>query len=670
MPLPSHTIVQFQIRSWVRAFALAVALALPAPAWCGAAEMPISRMTFTRGWATFGLVLPPHAARTAVQIGAFPTQTDVKVRWPDGSIRFAVVSAKIAAPGTYVITSAAGLAGGATGAIPPQASVQLTIQGRPFTAAALPTARGDAWLSGPLVSEQRSVVAPGMHPFLRVIFDVRTYADGASRVDVTVENCLDTEAADEVGYDVAVTVGRRPVFQELNVKHKYLARWRKVFATGGLVEAAITPDFGSLFAADALPAFLPTIGQPVRSLAGRGVSGTGFDILEFGDLMTPMDAHGGRPELAPYPDWTAEFLVHKAPAQRDYMLRHGELAGSWGMHVRSTDGSMPSLDAPGHGYYWLDPRWRDPGNVSGGFLGPRGRLDHRAQPGDIAHQPSLAYVPYLLTGDRFFADELAFWANFCLIGSFASNDNRNGAQGLLIGNEVRGIGWGLRNLADAAAYLPDDSPMKHYLASKVWNNLTNLDQYAATFDSGPVQSIFPGRRPEDSASRYQPYMWLSLWEQSYVAWAIDHTMAHGPVGGYNFGTAGAKLRNRIARLQLALFTDPGWPKAADRQAPYLIAVGKWTAGSPRKVEYFRTLPEIATATFSVPSVGAPDFVRPFEGYYGPEARLLLMMCRRAGDAGADAALAALMADSKDGVSMIADLNKRAGWAIVPAGLPQ
>jgi hypothetical protein len=668
--LPSDTTVHLQIRSCARALAVATALALLAPAPSDAAETPISRMTFARGWATFGLVLPPQSARTAVQVGTFPTQTDVKVRWPDGSIRFAVVSTKIGAAGTYGITASNAAPGGATGATPPQASVQLTIQGRPFTAAALPTARGDAWLSGPLVSEQRSIVAPGMHPFLRVIFDVRTYADGAARVDVTVENCLDTDAADEVAYDVAVTVNRRPAFQQFNVRHKYLARWRKVFATGGLLDAAVTPDLGSAVAVEALPAFLPTVARPVRSLSGGGISGTGFEILGFGDLTLPMDAHGGRPELAPYPDWTTEYLVHKAPAQRDYMLRHGELAGSWGVHVRNPDGSMPSLDAPGQGYYWLDPRWRDPGNMSGGFRGPRGRLDHRAQPGDIAHQPSLAYVPYLLTGDRFFADELAFWANFCLIGSFASDDNRKGAQGLLIGNEVRGIGWGLRNLGDAAAYLPDDNPMKRYLASKVWNNLTYLDQYGASFDSGPVQSIFPGRRPEDTATRYQPYMWISLWEQSYVAWAIDHVMAHGPVAGYNFATGGAKLRNRIARLQLALFTSPAWPKAPDRQAPYLLAVGKWTAGSPPRVEYFRTLAEVATATFSVPTPAAPDFVRPFEGYYGPEARLMVMICRRLGDAGADAALAAVMADSKDGVSMIADLNRRAGWAIAPPVLPQ
>ena len=29
------------------------------------------------------------------------------------------------------------------------------------------------------------------HPFLRVIFDVRSYANGGHRIDITVENCLD-----------------------------------------------------------------------------------------------------------------------------------------------------------------------------------------------------------------------------------------------------------------------------------------------------------------------------------------------------------------------------------------------------------------------------------------------------------------------------------------------
>src|SRR5205823_5055201 len=189
-------------------------------------------------------------------------------------------------------------------------------------------------------------------------------------------------------------------------------------------------------------------------------------IMGFGDLTLPMNEHGGRRELAPYPDWTAQYLVHKTPSQRAYVLRHGELAGSWGIHVRDSDGLLPTIDK--YPYYWLDPRWRNEAQLQGPRNVRKNRdgnyvIPGQAEPGDIAHQPSLAFVPYLVTGDRFFADETTYWANFCLIGSYANDFNRKGSQGLLIGNEVRGIGWALRNLGDAAAYLPDDHPMKRYL---------------------------------------------------------------------------------------------------------------------------------------------------------------------------------------------------------------
>lgn len=622
----------------------------------------LARYSATPGWATFGLALPAGQAKSGVQVGTLPTQTDVKVRWPDGSIRFAIVSAKIPASASYTIAPATGGASTPLAARVPDVSVSLTIDGRRYVAA-LPATRGDLWLSGPLVTESRAIVAPGNHPFLRVIFDVRSYAGGGERVDVTVENCLDVESADKVTYDVAIAVAGQPVFQRASVTHKYLARWRKTFAATGLTESVVTPDLAPFNASRAIPAYLDSVAVPTQTVAGQGVSGTGFDILAFGDLTVPMNAHAGRPELAPYPDWAARYLVHKTTPARTYFLRHGELAGSWGVHVRNAEGAWPQIDQPGLGYYWLDPRWKDPGNMSGGFTGPRGHLENRAEPGDLAHQPSLAYLPYLLTGDRFFADETAFWANFCLIGSFASEGNRYGPQGLLVGNEVRGIGWGLRTLGDAAAYLPDGWPVKAYFAKMVGNNLTWLDTYATTFDSGPLQTLFPNRRPEDENGAYRPYMWISLWEQSYLAWAVDRVMQHGQVGPVNFGGAGAALRNRIARLQLSLFTHPEWPKQHDRQAPYLLAAGRKADPSSRTVTYFRRFSEMAAATFGVPSPAQPDFVRPFEGYYGPEARLLLMICERLGDPGASKSLQALMADQTAGVRMVDDLNKRSGWAL-------
>jgi hypothetical protein len=539
-----------------------------------AAQEVLAKYAFTKtGWATFGLALPAGAAKSAVRVGTLPTQTDIKVRWPDGSIRFAVVSVNIDRVGTYGIASSiqpVGTFGLTTGL--PRASVKLTINGRSLVAALPARIHGDTWLAGALVSEQRLIVAPGVHPFLRVIFDVRSYHTGGHRVDVTLENTLDVADADAVTYDVVVTVDGATTFQQTGVTHKYLARWRRVFKTPTLQEAEFAPDLTTFTAAGALPSYLPTVLKSEPSLtAGR------YGILEFGDLTVPMNAHSGRPEIAPYPDWTAQYLVHQGAAARAYMLRQGELAGSWGIHIKEPNGvSLVSIDA--RPTYWLDQR-----SVENQFAGPKNGLRGRAEPGDLAHQPSLAFVPYLMTGDRFFADETAYWANFCLIGTFSADHARKGAQGLLAYNEVRGVGWALRNLGDAAAYLPDADPMKEYLASKTWNNLVDLQRYGSTFQSGPVQTMFPGKRPEDDNPRYAPYMWVSLWEQAYLAWAVDRVMQHGPVTArINFAAAGPAIRDRIARLQLKLFTDPAWPNDPLKQAPYVLAAGRWSGGSPRR----------------------------------------------------------------------------------------
>jgi len=648
----------------LRVLTLLILIVVGAPQAVAAADQPLATYTLGPGWATFGLALPQGAAAKAVQVGTLPTQTDVKVRWPDDSIRFAVVSVNAGAKGgSFAITSAAPPQGTFVPLLP-KASVNFKIGNMPVTAT-LPAALNETWLRGPLVSEGRAVVAPSNHPFLRVIFDVRSYASGGHRIDITVENCLDVANADELTYDVAVNIGGASVFTKAGVNHKYLARWRKVFATGGLQESVVTPDFAPFVAARAVPAYLPTLASPART-----VKSAEFEMLAFGSLTRPMNAHGGRPEIAPYPDWTAQYLVHRKPDQRAYVLRHGELAGSWGVHIRDADGTLPTIDK--YPYYWLDARWRNETPLQGPRSvrrNPEGTwvIPGMAEPGDNAHQPSLAFVPYLVTGDRFFADETAFWANFCLIGSYANDYNRKGAQGLLIGNEVRGIGWALRNLGDAAAYLPDADPIKRYLADKVVNNLQDLETYAQTFNAGPLQTLFPGRRPEDEMGRYQPYVWIALWEQTYAAWAVDHVMQHGQVTPvHTFAGAAQTFRNRIARLQLNLFTSAQWPRDHERQAPYLLAAGTWTSGPRSTVAYFQTFTEMRNATFAASDPGkAPDFVRPFQGFLGPEARLLLLMCEKNGDAGAAQSLTALMSDVNDGVSMAADLDKRSGWAIAP-----
>ena len=177
-----------------------------------------------------------------------------------------------------------------------------------------------------------------------------------------------------------------------------------------------------------------------------------------------MGSPGGRPDVAPYTDWTARYLVHHRPEQLKYLLRTADLARSWPIHLREpNDGRLVSLSE--RPKFWFDARGEDhvrSAKWGGSALSP-----------DNAHVPGgLALVPYLVTGDRHYADEMAAWANFAVLSTWPGNTSTDDAsraggdasagsgRGILATNQVRGFAWSLRNIADAAAFLPDDDSMR------------------------------------------------------------------------------------------------------------------------------------------------------------------------------------------------------------------
>ena len=638
--------------------ALAV-LALGASA-LSAQTTPIATVGLTTGWATFGQAVPRGMAPSALKVGTLATQTDIKSRWADGSIKFALVTANVPASGSFPITAAAAPAGTLTPTLP-TASVALTIGGVVYVATLPSTPSTDLWMSGPLAYEGRSVVTPAAgtaHPFLRVNFDTRIYSDGKGRVDVSVENVLDKTGATTVTYDVSIVVNGLTVYTKAAVQHYYLTRWRKTFAIGGTALSQITPDFTPFNTSRILPKYLSLVANQVSAPTGAS-----YEILNSGALDPNMPAHGGRAELAPYPDWTARYLVHKDQTQRSFVLANGDLSGSWPVHVREAEGSLKpgvgterlvSLDQ--RPTIWYDPRAKADllDYVKGS---PMPMVEYGSivpGPGqsalipDDAHQPSIAYVPYLVTGDRYYAEEMAFWANYGMSRTYPADDVR-GANGILAYNEVRGYGWALRNLVEAAAMYPDASPVKAYLSSKALANLQWLDAFANAQNpvTNPFKVMWIGKRPDGN-------QFISMWEQNYLAYAIDRGLKLG-------FTAGQAHRDAIARFQLRLFSsDPQYPKA--QGAPYIVAVGTPPAGtlyydSYNSFTFFTSMSQVWA--------GTAGNERPFAGYYGPEARLNLMMGVEAGWTGAQAAYDYLWPSI--GVTPVwgalPDLAQRAGWAL-------
>ncbi len=594
----------------------------------------VATVGLSSGWATFGETVPQGAATAGLQIGNLSTQTDIKNRWPDGSIRFAIVTANIPAAGRYAVIAAAPTAGGFTPTLP-SASTTLILDGVAYTATLPMTPANDIWLSGPLVAEGRSVVAPitaggSAHDFLRVNFDTRVYSDGKARVDVSVENLLDKVGATTVTYDATIVVNNQVMFAKRAVQHFYLTRWRKVFEIGSAPLAAVTPDLRPFHASRALPKFLSIVTNVVSAPTGAR-----YEILREGALTANMADQRGRQELAPFPDWTARYLVHKHATQRAFVLANGDLSGSWPVHVREADDSATS-GVGSERLLSLDQRptvWYDARAEAGGLDHVQGTPlplveNGSTTPGagqtalipDNAHQPSIAYVPYLLTGDRYYAEEMAFWANYGLLRT-DDKDGIRGSAGILAANGAGGYAWALRNLADAAAYYPDASPVRAYLARKVTANLQWLDAYAnAVRSTANAPGLWPVQRPDGT-------LFTNPTEQDSLAYAIDRASKQGFAGGLTH-------RDAIAKAQVqALSREGALPPLAP--APGVIAMA--TVGSGQ-------------------SAGVSS---------SPETRLVLMIGIENGWSGAQAAYDSLWPalDARSSSGLLADLAQRAGWAL-------
>ena len=371
------------------------------------------------------------------------------------------------------------------------------------------------WIKGPLAQERRFKADANDH--LQILFDVFTPRDGPARVDVIFHNdWTGIRQGDELVYDVDMNLGGAPLYQARNVHHYAFSTWHHLLWTDGGSSLRIVPDLAALEAAAAVPRYAPDF-PLTREVAGdiaKAGNGAKDTPLQSGTLDRNMPDAGSRWDIGPLPTWAVIDLLMRSETTRKLLMANADAAGSVPWHLRERRTGLPiTIDA--HPKAWLDSRGE--GTVQEGLLP---EVFHEATSSwtlDDAHQPSLTYLPYLLTGSQYYRDELSSQAAYVLL--YYDPDYRGGSQGLIMGLndegwwQVRGYAWSLRTMANAAYILPAADPLRDYFDAKLKGNLAKLVQIFVRDRklkaAGPLEGWVDGNYGTAGAT--------APWQQGYLA---------------------------------------------------------------------------------------------------------------------------------------------------------
>lgn len=444
-----------------------------------------------------------------------PLQVDVKARHADGSLRHAILTMRVpslAASGSTEVMLATGAASGGSAvtlasllATAFDAKVDLNVGGTTYSSSAralLSSGTPKTWLSGPLVSEwivggPLKTSGGATHAHLAAYYHVRAYGGSSVdrvRVDVVVENGWTmVHGPGTFSYAGTITVGGQSVFQS-NLSQPHHTRWHKQFWWQNAPQVAVQQDTRYLQATRAVPTYA-NVAVTESQLNALSQSST---PLSNGDLSPYFPQTGSQQQIGPLPLWAARYIVSNGdPRALRNLLVNDDSAGSYSVHYRDEVTGMPVSIVT---HPTLSLQTNDLPAVSGS----------NQYTEDNAHQPSLGFLSYLLTGDYFYMEEMLFWTSWNEL--WMNPDYRQQSKGIF-GSQVRSQAWSLRNLGQSAYALPDDHPMKSELVASVGHNISN---YATLY----VNNSSANRL--GAVASYDGYTKFSPWQDDFLTWTISY----------------------------------------------------------------------------------------------------------------------------------------------------
>ena len=555
--------------------------------------------TLKAGVATFGQVflpgeVPAGAGLIATTSGGVQTvQLDVKTWYPDGSVKMAVLSIErpdIAAGGKVEVTLGTGSAGAQKAIDLAQAlqghsfSVDVNVHGGAHSTVdvlaalqkALAAGTASVWQDGSLATQARVEIP--LEGSQRMIFDVTAYKGGGFSVEAQFNNDRVMEAqGGRVTYDVVVNMDGKQALQETVSQSQY-QNWHESFSSTstnggqglGSPDAGwlnIRQDIAHLQAAGAVAAYdlgLTIDPAKLASYAAATEAPGWGDPLASNAVSQYMPMSGGRADIGFTTEANVAWLISQDPRAAAYALGQAEAASAvpWNFWDKANGGWLSTDDYP---KLWTDGRGGTgkPGDPNSSGLTQQ--VDNASGwTVDVAHQPDLSFVPYLLTGERWMLDNLQAQASASIMGQWPTA--RGGADdNVIYGSQVRGAAWALRQVDEAAWAAPDGSAEKAYFQSASDANyaylVSKIPEWTAL--QGEAHGWVPGTYGTEGA--------LPPWQQDYFASTVIAAASRGNADALTF-------LNWEANFLVGRFTHASEGFDMHDGAAYLIAISEAKSG--------------------------------------------------------------------------------------------
>ena len=484
-----------------------------------------------------------------------PVQADVKTRYPDGSVRMAVLSFILPNPRdssdqrVMLVRRKKSTEYQAMDInfLINKANYNLSVDmdfhhqngtlkhyhmdGAAILAKALYENDADYWLNGNIASEIR-VDVPVEGSF-HLIFDIRGYANGITHTDIQFANDVAmSNNGGQVTYDVSIHQEDGNGVEYKNLTQYQYQNWHYGQWSANVPDINLVRDVLQLESIGVIADYelQSGVSQEILGEENLHMNNKGFTLpLSTRDISPYMPMTGARPELGPTTRANAVWLITQNMVGEKYALAQADGAAAIPWHFWNTK-TKNWLNTDDNPQIWADPR--------GGENSLTQPIDekHSGWTPDTAHQPDLSFVPYLLTGSRFDLDELNAAASYDIVSAWPSM--RDGPSGytthdnLIFGTQMRSAAWAMRNIDEAAWANPDGSVEKKYF-SKVMNHnwrfvssqipiWTNLEGWTygyiiSIYGSGP--GMAPWQQDYFSATAAQAAKMGNRDAQSFIRWS-------------------------------------------------------------------------------------------------------------------------------------------------------